>query len=124
MHALLLAAANTELDGNGRTALQHGAAKAQGHTATASRNWQHAAPPHQPAAASPAAPPDASEPAESSPAPLPVEIIESASRGELQKVARDTRLATPAPRTASSNSPTVHGPQAVYVLCSRTWYVR
>ena len=31
MHALLLATANTELDGNGRTALQHGTAKAQGH---------------------------------------------------------------------------------------------
>ena len=46
MHALLLAAANTELDMNGRAALQHWAAKAQGHTATASRNWQHAAPPH------------------------------------------------------------------------------
>ena len=44
MHALLLATANTELDGNGRTALQHGTAKAQGHTATASRNWPHAAP--------------------------------------------------------------------------------
>ena len=29
MHALLLATANTELDVNGRTAMQHGAAKAQ-----------------------------------------------------------------------------------------------
>ena len=41
MHALLLATAtaNTELDVNGRTAVQHGAAKAQGHTAnTASRS--------------------------------------------------------------------------------------
>ena len=81
MHALLLAAANTELDVNGRTALQHGAAKAQGHTATASRDWQHAAP-AQPAAASPAAPPDASEAAESSPASLPVEIKLSAARGD------------------------------------------
>ena len=88
MHALLLAAANTELDGNGRTALRHGASKAQGQTATASRNWQHAAPPHQPAAASPAAPPDASEPAESSPASLPKEIFRSAQRGELQKVVK------------------------------------
>ena len=34
LHALLLATANTELDVNGRAALQHGAAKAQGHTAT------------------------------------------------------------------------------------------
>ena len=70
MHALLLATANTELDGNGRTALQHGAAKAQGHTASASRNWQHAAPPHQPAPASPAAAPDAREAAMSAPASL------------------------------------------------------
>ena len=85
MHALLLATANAELDGN---AMQHGAAKAQGHTASASRNWQHAAPPHQPAAAAPAAPPDAGEPAESSPAPLPFEILESAERGELQKVVK------------------------------------
>jgi hypothetical protein len=88
MHALLvLATANTELDVNGRTALQHGAAKAQGHTATAELIRQHAAPP-QPAAAAPAAPPDTSDPAESSPASLPVEIYESAERGELQKVVK------------------------------------
>merc|ERR1740124_1110046 len=86
MHAVLLATAHTRLDVNGRAALRHGTAKAQGHTATASRNWQHAAPPHQPAAAAPATPLDASEAAESSPAPLPFEIYESATRGELQKV--------------------------------------
>ena len=87
MHALLLATANTELDVNGRAALQHGAAKAQGHTATAELIRQHAAPP-QPAAASPAAPPDAGEPAVSSPASLPLEIQLSAQRGELQKVVK------------------------------------
>eukprot|EP00964_Phaeocystis_antarctica_P116175 scaffold80140_cov61-Phaeocystis_antarctica.AAC.3 len=40
--------------------------------------------PLQPAAASPAAPVDAGEPVVSSPASLPVEIFESAERGELQ----------------------------------------
>ena len=38
MHALLLAATNAELDVNGRAAQRHGAAKSQGHTASASRN--------------------------------------------------------------------------------------
>ena len=51
MHALLLATASTELDVNGRTALQH-----------------------------------AGEPAVSSAASLPLEILKSASRGELRKV--------------------------------------
>ena len=51
---------------------------------------QHAPPP-QPAAAAPAAPPDAGNPVESSPASLPVEILESAERGELRKVVKWVR---------------------------------
>ena len=81
MHALLLATAHTEPGVSGAVALQHGAAKAQGHTATTSRNWPPAAPP--PAAASPAAPPDTSEAAVRCPASLP---LLSAARGELQTV--------------------------------------
>ena len=67
-HALLLAtASSTELlDVNSRPARQHGAAEAQGHTATASLSRQHAAP-SQPAAAALA---DASEAGVSSPASL------------------------------------------------------
>ena len=82
--ALLRAKANTELLNNyDRTALQ--SAEIKGHTATAQLIRQHIAPP-QPSAAAPAAPPDAGEPAEASPAPLPVEIYESAQLGQLQKV--------------------------------------
>ena len=78
---LLRAKANTELlDNKGRNALQ--CAEQKGHTATAALIRQHAAPP-QPAAASPADQPDAGEPAVSSPASLPLEIYESAQRGEL-----------------------------------------
>ena len=85
VQALLRAKANTELlDNGGLTALQH--AKMEGHMATAVLIRQHAAPP-QPAAASPAAPPDAGEPAVSSPALcLPIEMFDSAWRGELPKV--------------------------------------
>ena len=86
MKALLRAKANTELlDNDGRTALQW--AEDQGHTATAQLLRQHAAPP-QPAAAAPAAPPDAGEPEDSSPTSLPLEIFESAQRGELPKVVK------------------------------------
>ena len=77
--ALLRAKANTQLlDEDRRTALQH--AEAKGHTAIA--KLLRPAPP-QPAAAAPAAPPDAAEPAVSAPASLPVEVIQSAVRGEL-----------------------------------------
>jgi len=61
-----------------------------GHTATAALLRQHAAP-LQPTAAAPAAPPDAGEPAVSSPALLPLEIYQSAGRGELQKVVKWVR---------------------------------
>jgi hypothetical protein len=78
--ALLRAKANTQLlDEDRRTALQH--AEAKGHTAIA-KLLRGPAPP-QPAAAAPAAPPDAAEPAVSAPASLPVEVIQSAVRGEL-----------------------------------------
>ena len=70
---------------NGRAALQRGAAVAQGHTATPSLSRQHAVPP-QPGAAPPAATPDASRAAASSPASLPLDILESAVRGELPEV--------------------------------------
>jgi ankyrin repeat protein len=97
MHALLLAGATTQLldvrdhnapqctSENGDTALQY--AEAEGHTAIAALIRQHAAPP-QPAAAAPAAPSDAGTPAVSSPSSLPLDIFESARRGELQSVGR------------------------------------
>merc|ERR1711903_50102 len=81
------AKANTELlDKDGDTVLQ--CAEDEGHTAIAQLiRGQHAAPP-QPAAAAPAAPPDAGEPAVSAPASLPLEVYESAKRGELPKVVK------------------------------------
>jgi len=86
VQALLRAKANTELlDKYGYTALQY--AEAYGHTAIAQLLRQHAAPPHR-AVAAPAAPPDAGEPAVSTPASLPLEIFQSAERGELQSVGR------------------------------------
>ena len=86
VQALLRAKANIELrNGDGRTALL--LAETEGHTAITGLMRQHAAPP-QPAAASPADPPDAGEPAVASPASLPVEVFESAQRGELQKVVK------------------------------------
>ena len=82
--ALLRAKASTGLlDDYGRTALQY--AEAKGHTAIAALIRQHAAPP-PPAAAAPAAQPDAGEPEGSAPASLPLEIYQSARRGELQTV--------------------------------------
>jgi serine/threonine-protein phosphatase 6 regulatory ankyrin repeat subunit B len=79
--ALLRAKANTELiDKDGLTALQW--AEHEGHTAAAALIRQHATPP-QPAAASPTAPPVVSYPAS-----LPLEIFQSAERGELQKVVK------------------------------------
>ena len=80
MLALLFARASTQLvDVNGGTAPQW--AEVQGQPTTAELTWQHAAPP-QPATAEPAAPPDTAEPEESSPASLPVEILDSAGRGD------------------------------------------
>ena len=81
MQALLvLAGATTQLvDVNGGTAPQW--AEVKGQPTTAELTWQHAAPP-QPATAEPAAPPDTAEPEESSPASLPVEILDSAGRGD------------------------------------------
>jgi hypothetical protein len=84
VQALLRADANTELlDNAGYSALQR--AEITGHMAIAQLIRQHAAPP-QPAAAAPDTPLDAGEPAESSAASLPLEILESARRGELRKV--------------------------------------
>ena len=81
VRALLRAKANTELlDQDGRSPLL--LAEAQGHTAIADLIRQHAAPP-LPAATSPTTPPDADEPT-----PLPIEIFQSAKRGELQKVVK------------------------------------
>ena len=73
---------------NGHTALQY--AELKGHTSIAQLLRQHAAPP-QPASAAPAAPPDPVEPEDSAPASLPLEIYESAGRGELQKVVKWVR---------------------------------
>ena len=82
-HALLLAtASSTELTKvNGRAALQHGAAEAQGHTATPSLSRQHAASP-PPAAAPPAATPDASEAAENSQASLLLDCSNNSSANQ------------------------------------------
>ena len=91
--ALLRAKANTELiEIAGDTALL--LAEAKGHTAIAQLIRRHAAPPQR-AAASPAAPPDTGEPEVSSPASLPVEIHQSAKRGELQKVVKWLRKGGP-----------------------------
>ena len=93
-HVLLLAtASSTELPNvNGRAAaLQHGAAEAKGHTATPSLRWQHVAPP-QPTAGPRDAPPDASEATASSPASLPLEMLVSAKRGEVQEVVEWLRM--------------------------------
>eukprot|EP00964_Phaeocystis_antarctica_P009562 scaffold5196_cov73-Phaeocystis_antarctica.AAC.1 len=85
VQALLRAKASTQLlDLNGNTALQR--AEAEGHTAIVELIRQHAAPPQSTASA--AASPDAVEPATSSPASLPAHILQSAQRGELQKVVR------------------------------------
>ena len=82
VQALLQARANTELlDNDGRTALQH--AEAEGHTVTAELIWQHAVP-LPPTAASPADALGAAGPVSST--SLPIEIFESAEKGELQKV--------------------------------------
>jgi len=85
--ALLRADANTELvDTKGHTALKW--AEIMGHTAIAQLIRRHAAPPQPAAGAMPATPPDAGEPAVSSAASLPLEIYESARRGELRKVVK------------------------------------
>jgi ankyrin repeat protein len=70
------------LDTSGFTALQH--AEAKGHTAIAELIRQHAARP----CAQHVASPDASEATRSSLTSLPEEILASAMRGELQKVAK------------------------------------
>ena len=114
MHILLLATASgtKRTNVNGRAVLQHGAAEAQGHTATPSLSRQHAAPP-QPAAAPPAATPDASEAVESSPASLPFEILKSARRGELQQVVKwvrkGGRVDALCSTTNSSGKPSAYG---------------
>ena len=78
VQALLRAKAHTELlDKDGRTALQWAEAK-QGDTTIAKLIRQHAAPPQ----------PKDGEPTVSSDASLPLEIYESARRGELQKVVK------------------------------------
>ena len=80
MHALLLAAATTQLlDVHGRTAPQCTAEKGQ--PTTAELIGQHAAP--TPAECSPAAAPDAGTLAAITPASLPLEIYESALRGDV-----------------------------------------
>ena len=85
--ALLRAKANPELlDNDGRTALQW--AEIKNHTSIAQLLRQHAAPPQPANAAAPAAPPYAGEPAESNPASLPLEIYESAKRGDLPKLVK------------------------------------
>ena len=87
-HALLLAAASvTELiDVDGRAALCSAVLQWPRATRPApSLSRQHAVPP-QPGAAPPAATPDASRAAASSPASLPLDILESAVRGELPEV--------------------------------------
>ena len=78
VQALLRAKAKTELlDQGGRTALQW--AEYKGHTAITALIQQHAVP-RKHAAAAPA------EPAVSFPTSLPFKLLESARRGELQKV--------------------------------------
>ena len=102
LQALLRAKANTELlDNNGRIVLRY--AEAGGHTAIVELIRQHAAPP-QPAAVAPAAPPDADNPAVSSSASLPLEVYESATRGELQKVAKWLRKGGPVDALCSTSS--------------------
>ena len=84
MHALLLAGATTKLfDVHGHTALQCTAEKGQ--PTSAELIGQHAAP--TPAECSPAAAPDAGTLAAITPTSLPLEIYESAGRGELPAVA-------------------------------------
>ena len=88
MHALLLAGATTQLlDVHSHTAPQCTAEKGQ--LTTAELIGQHVAP--TPAECSPAAAPDAGKPVASSPASLPLEIFQSAMRGELQKVVKWVR---------------------------------
>ena len=83
VHALLLAGATTQLfDGHNRTALQCTAKNGQ--PTTAELIGQHAA--STPAECSCDAAPDAETPAASTPASLPLEIYQSARRGELQPV--------------------------------------
>ena len=80
VQALLRAKAKTELlDQGGRTALQW--AEYKGHTAITALIQQHAVP-RKHAAAAPA------EPAVSFPTSLPFKLLESARRGELQKVVK------------------------------------
>ena len=111
MKALLRAKANTELlDSYGDTALQ--CAQINGNTATAELIREHTAPP-PPAAAAPTAAPDAGEPENSAPASLPLEIYESARRGELQKVVKWVRkgglVDVLCPTTAKSGEPVAYG---------------
>ena len=112
VQALLRAKANTELvDQEGRTALEW--AENQGHTAITDLIRHHAAL-LQPATTSSTAPPDAGEPAESSPTPLPLEIYESAGRGELRKVAKWLRKGGLV--DALCPAPTIDGQTATFGL--------
>ena len=100
--ALLRAKANTELtDDHGFSAVCY--AEGSGHTGIAKLIRQHAAPP-QPATASPSAPQGAGKPEASPLASLPLEIYESAQRGELQKMVKWLRMGGP-----------------VDALCSNEW---
>eukprot|EP00964_Phaeocystis_antarctica_P025740 scaffold14490_cov57-Phaeocystis_antarctica.AAC.1 len=117
VQALLRAKANTELrTKGGYTALRW--AEAEGHTAIVALIQQHAAPPQpaaaSPAAAPPAAPPDAGEPVVSSPASLPLEIFESAERGELQQVVK--WLGKEGSVDALCSAPTSDGPASTFGL--------
>ena len=123
MKALLRAKANTELlDIAGCTALRR--AEIKGQTIIVALLRQHAAP-QQPAATAPAAPPDAGEPAVSAPASLPLEIFQSAERGELQKVVKWLRKGklVDASRSAATGdgSPTTTRPCCKPPQPAATW---
>ena len=110
MHALLLARATTQLfDGHNHTA-PHCTVE-NGQPTTAELIGQHAA--LKPAEFSPAAAPDAGTPAASTPASLPLEIFESARRGELQSVGvwlgKGGSIDALCPTTAKSGEPATFG---------------
>ena len=97
MHALLLVGATSQLiNVNGGAAPQ--GAEVQGQPTTAELVRQHAASP-EPATASHAATPAAGDPTS-----LPLEIYESAGRGELQKVAKWLRKGGPVDALCSTTA--------------------
>ena len=99
-HVLLLATAtSTELTNvNGRADLQHGAAEAQGHTATPLLSWQHAAP-SQPAGGPRDAPPDAAYSAHLS---ILLLLLQHSANPDLQDTYGVTALNRAAEYTATS----------------------